>query len=115
MSRLVIPSIVALGSNGNGGQNVKKPTIVEDLTSTSITLNKAKANYIYKYRILTSLTISDNEISDEETVIYFKSDSTIVTSFPDTLKWLNDNEFLPEANTNYVISIVNNIAAWGSY
>ena len=98
-----------------GGHFVKKPKVVEDLTSTSITLNKAKANTIYKYGTLTSLTVSDNETSDEEIVIYFTSGNSITTSFPNTLNWVNDNELTPETNTNYVISIVNNIAVWATY
>lgn len=100
---------------GSGGQNVKKPKVVEDLTSTSITLDKAKANYIYKYGTLTSLTVSDNDISDEETIIYFRSGNSITTSFPNTLNWVNENELSADPNTNYIISIVNNIAVWATY
>lgn len=93
----------------------KIPTIVEDLTSTSITLAEAKANTIYKYGTLSNLTIIANENSDLETVFYFTSDATITTSFPNTLKWVNDNAFSADPNTNYVISVVNNIAAWASF
>lgn len=115
MGKLVIPSIVALGSDANDEQNVKKPTIIEDLTSTSITLAEAKSNTIYKYGTLTNLTITANETSDLETVIYFEAGQTITTSFPNTLQWVNDTPFEPEANTKYVISIVNNIGAWAAY
>lgn len=94
---------------------VKNPIIVEDLTSTSITLAEAKANTIYKYGTLTNLTITANETSDQETVIYFTSGATITTSFPNTLKWFNDSPLEAEINTGYVISIVNNIAVWGTF
>lgn len=100
---------------GGGSGYVKEPTIVEDLTSTTITLDKAEKNTIYKYGTLTSLTVSANDTSDEEIIIYFTAGNTITTSFPNTLKWVNDDELSPDANTNYVISIINNIAAWGSY
>lgn len=101
--------------NGGGGSYVEKPTVVEDLTSTSITLAKAEKNTIYKYGTLTNLTVSTNDTSDEEILIYFTAGNSISASFPNTLKWVNDDELIPEANTNYVISIVNNIAAYGSF
>lgn len=94
---------------------VKNPIIVEDLTSTSITLAEAKANTIYKYGTLTNLTITANETSDQEIVIYFTTGATILASFPNTLKWIGDNTLEPEINTSYVISIINNIAVWGSF
>lgn len=105
----------AVIAGGGEGSYVEQPTIVEDLTSSSITLDKAEKNTIYKYGTLTSLTVSANDISDEEIIIYFTAGNTITTSFPNTLKWVNDDELSPDANTNYVISIINNIAAWGSY
>lgn len=98
-----------------GSDNVKKPTIVEDTTSTSITLAEAKANTIYKYGTLSSLTITENETSDEEILIYFTSGATCTVSFPNTLQWVNEDILDPDANTKYVISIINNIAAYGSY
>lgn len=94
---------------------VKNPIIVEDLISTSITLAEAKANTIYKYGTLTNLTITANETSDQETVIYFTTGATISCSFPNSLKWISDNTLEPEINTSYVISIINNIAVWGSF
>ena len=97
-----------------GGHFVKKPTVVEDLTSTSITVS-AKANTIYKYGTLSSLNITANETSDEEILIYFTSGASCTVSFPNTLQWVNEDVLEPEANTKYVISIINNIAAYGSY
>lgn len=107
--------VVKVMDVNGGGSYVEKPTVVEDLTSTSITLAKAEKNTIYKYGTLTNLTVSANDTSDEETLIYFTAGNTITVSFPNTLNWVNDDELTPEANTNYVISIVNNIAAYGSY
>lgn len=101
--------------NGSGSSYVEKPTIVEDLTSTSITLAEAKANTIYKYGTLSSLTITANETSDEEILIYFTSGATCTVSFPNTLQWINEDVLSPDANTKYVISIINNIATYGSY
>ena len=101
--------------NGGGGDSVKKPTIVSDSTSTSISLTQAKANTIYKYGTLTNLTITTVEQSDEEIIIYFTAGATITATLPNTLQWVNDNPFAPEANTKYVISIVNNIGAWASF
>lgn len=98
-----------------GGGSVKKPTIVDDTTSTDITLTEAKANTIYKYGTLTNLTITAVEQSDEEIIIYFTAGATITATLPNTLQWVNDNPFAPEANTKYVISIVNNIGAWASF
>ena len=98
-----------------GGGSVKKPTIVSDDTSTSISLAQAKANTIYKYGTLTNLTITAVEQADEEIIIYFTAGATITASLPNTLQWVNDNPFAPEANTKYVISIVNNIGAWASF
>lgn len=100
---------------GGGGGSVKKPTIVSDDTSTDITLTEAKANTIYKYGTLTNLTITAVEQSDEEIIIYFTAGATITATLPNTLQWVNDNPFAPEANTKYVISIVNNIGAWASF
>ena len=98
-----------------GGGSVKKPTIVSDDTSASISLAQAKANTIYKYGTLTNLTITEVEQADEEIIIYFTAGATITASLPNTLQWVNDNPFEPEANTKYVISIVNNIGAWASF
>ena len=109
-----VVKIMEVGGGG-GGHYVKKPTVVEDLESTSITLNHAKENTIYKYGTLNSLTVSANDTSDEEILIYFTAGATITTSFPNTLQWVNDMPLEAEANTKYVISIVNNIAAFGSF
>lgn len=88
---------------------------VTDLSSTSITLTNAAANTVYKYGTLTSLTITANDTSNLETIIYFTAGATCTVSFPNTLQWVNEDILSPDANTKYVISIVNNIAAYGSY
>lgn len=110
-----VVKVLDVNGGGGGGSYVEKPTVVEDLTSTSITLAKAEKNTIYKYGTLTNLTVSANDTSDEEILIYFTAGNSIAAIFPNTLKWVNDDELTPEANTNYVISIVNNIAAYGSF
>lgn len=110
-----VVKVMDVNGGGGSGSYEEKPTVVEDLTSTSITLAKAAKNTIYKYGTLTSLTVSANDTSDEEILIYFTAGNTITASFPNTLKWVNDDELTPEVNTNYVISIVNNIAAYGSF
>lgn len=112
---LNISDQVLLGKAKARGGGASEPKEVIDLESTTITLDKAEANTVYKYGTLTSLTVSANDTSNLETIIYFTAGNTITTSFPNTLQWVNDDEFSPDANTNYVISIINNIAAWGSY
>lgn len=96
-------------------QPANSASVISDSTSTSITLANAKGGTIYKYGTLTSLTVTAVEQSDNETVIYFTAGNSITASFPNTLQWVNDTPFEPEANTKYVISIVNNIGAWASY
>ena len=87
------------------------PQVITDTTSTTITLAEAKANTIYQYGTLTSLTITANETSYAETLIYFTAGNTINVSLPNTLKTIGDISF--DANTQYVMSIVNNILIVG--
>ena len=83
-----VVKVLDVNGGGGGGSYVEKPTVVEDLTSTSITLAKAEKNTIYKYGTLTNLTVSANDTSDEEILIYFTAGNSITTSFPNTLKWV---------------------------
>ena len=112
---LNISDQVLLGKAKARGGGASEPKEVIDLESTTITLDKAEANTVYKYGTLTSLTVSANDTSNLETIIYFTAGATITASFPNTLQWINDNPLEPEINTNYVVSIINNIAAWGSF
>lgn len=88
------------------------PAEVTDLTSTSITLANAAANTVYKYGTLTSLTVTANDTSNLETLIYFTAGNSITVSLPQTLKTIGDITF--DANTAYVLSIQNNIAVLGT-
>lgn len=89
-----------------------EPAEVTDLASTSITLANAAANTVYKYGTLTSLTITANDTSNLETLIYFTAGNSITVSLPQTLKTIGDISF--DANTAYVLSIQNNIAVLGT-
>lgn len=87
------------------------PTEVSDLVNTSITLSNAAANTVYKYGTLTSLTVSANDTSNLETLIYFTAGTGITVSLPNTLETIGDMSF--GAGNKYVISILNNIAVAG--
>lgn len=101
---------------------------VEVITSsdTSYTIANLTANKSYKLSELTALTITACETFDEESVIYFESGSTATSiSLPDTLANIGDVPDLTtasnvstgtcNANTKYIISILNNIAVWKAY
>ena len=92
-------------------KTVVAPAEVTDLTSTSITLANAAANTVYKYGTLTSLTVSANDTSNLETLIYFTAGAGITVSLPNTLETIGDMNF--GAGNKYVISILNNVAVLG--
>lgn len=95
----------------NAVKTLAAPTEITDLASTSITLANAAANTVYKYGTLTSLTITANDTSNLETLIYFTAGTGITVSLPNTLKTIGDINF--SAGNEYVISILNNIAVIG--
>lgn len=95
----------------NAVKTLAAPAEITDLTSTSITLANAAANTVYKYGTLTSLTITANDTSNLETLIYFTAGTGITVSLPNTLKTIGDINF--GAGNDYVISILNNIAVIG--
>lgn len=99
--------------DGVSWQQISRPvqTVVTDLTSTSITLDNAAANTIYQYGTLTSLTITANDTSNLETMIYFTAGNSITVSFPQTLKSIGYVGFMP--NTQYILSIQDNILIVG--
>ncbi len=86
---------------------------VTDTTSTSITLANAVAGTDYHYGTLTSLTVTANDTSDNEIMIYFTAGSTIAVSLPQTLEYIGSAPVF-EANTKYAISILNNICIAGA-
>lgn len=101
----------ALITNSEG--NITERTKVEDLTSTSITLETAAAGTDYHYGTLTALTITAVETADVETLIYFTADSTgISVSLPATIEYIGSAPYF-DAGKKYVISILNNILVSG--
>lgn len=92
-------------------KTVVAPAEVTDLTSTSITLANAAANTVYKYGTLTSLTITANDTSNLEIVIYFTAGTGITVNLPNTLETIGTPSF--GAGNKYVLSIQNNILVVG--
>ena len=92
-------------------KTVVAPAEVTDLTSTSITLANAAANTVYKYGTLTSLTITANDTSNLETVIYFTAGTGITVNLPNTLETIGTPSF--GAGNKYILSILNNILVAG--
>lgn len=92
-------------------KTVVAPAEVTDLTSTSITLANAAANTVYKYGTLTSLTITANDTSNLETVIYFTAGTGITVNLPNTLETIGTPSF--GAGNKYILSIQNNILVAG--
>lgn len=99
--------------DGVSWQIVSKPmpAVVTDLTSTSITLDEAKANTVYEYGTLTSLTITANETSPFETIIHFTAGNSITVNLPATLKTIGIVDFV--SDTEYLLSIQDNILVVG--
>ena len=85
---------------------------VVDTTSTTITLANAVAGTDYHYGILTSLTVTANDTSDNEITIYFTAGSTIFVTLPNTLQYIGSAPVF-EPNTTYAISILNNVCVAG--
>ena len=85
---------------------------ITDTTSTTITLANAVANTDYHYGTLTSLTVTANDTSDQEIIIYFTAGSTILVSLPNTLQYIGSAPVF-EANKSYAVSILNNICVAG--
>ena len=94
------------------GDLITKP-LVNDSTSTSVTLDNAVAGTDYHYGTLTSLTITANDTSDNEITIYFTAGSTITVTLPNTLQYIGSAPVF-EPNTTYAISILNNICIAGA-
>jgi len=97
------------------GDIIEKPlrNTITDTTPTSITLSNAVAGTDYHYGTLTNLTVTANDTSDNEITIYFTAGTTISVSLPQTLEYIGSAPVF-EANTTYVISILNNICVAGA-
>lgn len=94
--------------------SILTPKVVEDLTSTAITIAKAEANTTYKYGTLTSLTIVEVENSPLPiTVIFTTATNSPTINLPTTLESINLADGF-EAEKKYVLAIENNIAVIGS-
>lgn len=94
--------------------SILTPKVVEDLTSTAITIAKAEANTTYKYGTLTSLTITEVENSPLPiTIIFTTATSSPTINLPTTLESINLADGF-EAEKKYVLAIENNIAVIGS-
>ena len=90
------------------------PKVVEDLTSTAITIAKAEANTTYKCGTITSLTITEVEDSPLDINVIFTTGTTAPTiNLPATLESINISEGF-EVGKKYVLAIQNNIAVIGS-
>lgn len=97
----------------NSVGDIVERTRVEDLTSTSITLETATVGTDYHYGTLTALTINAVETADIETLIFFTADPTgISVSLPATIEYIGSAPIF-EAGNKYVISILNNILVSG--
>lgn len=94
------------------GRKISTRDIVTDTDSTTITLANAEGGTDYHYGTLTSLTVTANDTSADETNIYFTAGSSISVSLPNTLKFIGSTPtFSP--NKQYVLSIANNILISG--
>ena len=91
----------------------QKPTTVTDLSSTSITLDLAADNTIYKYGELTSLTVTSPPATGEYTIVFTSGSTPTVTTIPATILGLES--FAAEANTLYEINVLDNRAVVGSW
>jgi hypothetical protein len=83
------------------------PSIVEDLSSSTITLTTTAPNTIYKYGELTALTISGITVSNDATLIYFTAGTSFALTLPSTYSKIGDLTF--EDGKKYVICIFNGI------
>ena len=95
-----------------GQQFIPIQNVIKDNSSTSITIAKTQPCTNYHYGTITSLTITEVTTSDYQTNIFFTSGNSITVNLPVSLKIIGNMDF--QANTQYVISILNNIAVLGT-
>ena len=90
--------------------------------STDYTIDNLIGNKSYKLGTITTLTITECAVFDKESIIYFNSGDTATTvNLPTVLTHIGDVPGLTEgtgvceANTNYIVSILNRICVWKAY
>lgn len=85
---------------------VTKPTIVTDLTSTSITLDAADNTY-YTYGTLTALTVSTFPASGTFWIVFLSGSTATTTT--------GISNFVAEKNKRYKITVENGYASYESW
>lgn len=85
-----------------------KPTVVTDLSSTSITLALAADNTIYEYGELTALTVTAITATADFIIRFTSGTTPTVTNFPVTMVF--PEAFSAEANMRYEINVSNGYA-----
>lgn len=123
-----ITTITITDKNGTTTAQVLDGGSPEVITSSNSTYTIASltANKVYKLSELTDLTITASTTFDVESIIYFSSGTTGTTiSIPSSLVNIGDVPELTTNNnistgtcdtdTNYIISVLNNIAVWKGY
>lgn len=96
-----------------GNQFIPIQNSITDTTSSTITIDKTQPNTTYHFGTITSLTITSVTVSDYQTNIFFTAGNSITVNLPASLKIMGNMQFL--ANTQYVISILNNVAISGEF
>ena len=94
--------------------------VVSRGSATSATLSLVP-NVLYMWDTVTKLTISFDPSSSDSTRVneyffQFTSGSTATTlSVPSSVKWANGVALVPQANTTYQVSIINNLAVYTAF
>lgn len=94
--------------------------------NATIIINSLKAHTVYKFNTPTSITINQTIVSNFESIIYFRSGSTpTAITLPASITHIGDaptftptssiNNGTCDSSTNYIVSILNNIAIWKAY
>lgn len=95
----------------SAGNNSGKVIIDGDNANLNV-----KGGEVYKFGVIDELTLTTVATSDNESVIYFTTDSTFTFTDNSGIRWGNGNE-LPtfEANTVYCIVVRNGLAEFDSF
>ncbi len=105
----VIDAALALKADASALNNkADKPTVVTDLSSTSITLASAADNTIYEYGELSALTVTAITATGDFIIRFTSGATPTTTNFPATMKF--PEAFSAEANTRYEINCSNGYA-----
>lgn len=99
----------------NSTVTVNQSGQLQSVMSETSTLDQVLVpNTVYKLGTVSSVTASVGTASNKEIIIYFTADTGISVTLTG-VTWLNGNTISPESGSSYVISILNNIAVWGTY